>query len=69
MESDFSSVSLEPHLIEDVTVVDVPNTPANPCSSLQQDLSRISAMTDYRKYSHMVVVHVLSHDIFVKHQM
>ena len=45
-EGDLSSVNLAPHGMEDVTVVDVPNTPAQICPTLQQDLSRIPVDTE-----------------------
>ena len=45
-ERDLGSISLASHGMEDVTVVDVPSTPAHVCSTLQQDLSRISVTDD-----------------------
>ena len=64
MESDFSSDGLEPNGIEDVTVVDVPNTPANLCSSLQQDLSRISVDTnDFGLQRYMESIHIVGRHI------
>ena len=40
-DSDLSSICLAPQGMEEVTVVDVPNTPAHLCSVIQQELARI----------------------------
>lgn len=46
VQNDLSSSSLAPHGIEDITVVDVPNTPAELCQVMQQHLERIRVDTE-----------------------
>ena len=65
-EGDLSSVSLLPHGMEDVSVVDVPSTPAQLCPTMEQNLSRIpidTAASDFGLSRYMESIEALGSHI------
>ena len=65
-EGDLSSVNLLPHGMEDVSVVDVPSTPAQLCPTMEQNLSRIpidTAASDFGLSRYMESIEALGSHI------
>ena len=62
-DGNLSSVSLAPHGMEDVTIVDVPSTPAHLCPSMQQRIQIDTDPTDFGLNRYMDSIQALGSHI------